>query len=267
MFLVQVCTASPTNCQNLIANPGVSGTHTFQGDPDHAYWFRVWAKDRVENETTEARGPYSTASVTKYYLFGGQRVAMRQGGAVYFLHGDHLGSTSLTTDAAGGLVSQARYTPFGEVAWEGGLAPTDFGFTGQRAERGLGLLDYKARFFAPVLGRFVSADSLIPGAGNPMAWDRYSYINNSPINGVDPSGHLSCKAPHVAPDDCYDPPARDTRIPAPHLTDEELLVLALLVWGESSSGEVPAGISEMKAWALSIPSPIMDFRQGVKPGG
>ena len=34
-----------------------------------------------------------------------------------FLHGDHLGSVSLVTDAAGNLVSQARYSPYGEQRW------------------------------------------------------------------------------------------------------------------------------------------------------
>lgn len=41
-------------------------------------------------------------------------------------------------------MSQARYTPFGEVHGERGLATTDFGFTGQRRE-GFGLMDYPAQ--------------------------------------------------------------------------------------------------------------------------
>ena len=70
------------------------------------------------NENEKSTGGYSTASVTKYYMFSGQRVAtpalvtagasVRKGDGVYYLHGDHLGSVSLTTDGAGGIVSQAR---------------------------------------------------------------------------------------------------------------------------------------------------------------
>jgi RHS repeat-associated protein len=140
--------------------------------------------------------------VTKYYLFGGQRVAMRRGGAVSFLHGDHLGSVSMSTDASGQVLSQARYTPFGDVAWEGGQAQTDFGFTGQRAERGLGLMDYGARWYDARLGRFLSPDTITPGMDNPMAWDKYAYVLNSPLKYSDPSGHIPCGAPHVAPGDC-----------------------------------------------------------------
>ena len=107
----------------------------------------------------------------------------------------------LPPDATGGLVSQARYTPFGEVSWEGGLeAPTDFGFTGQRRE-GFGLMDYHARFYSPYLNRFAQADSIVPGAGNPMAWDRYAYGLNNPVKHVDPSGHRTCTSQEAATGD------------------------------------------------------------------
>ena len=55
---------------------------------------------------------------------------MRQGEEVYYLHGDHLGSTSLTTDASGVVVSEVRYHPYGQERWTSATpSPTDFGFT------------------------------------------------------------------------------------------------------------------------------------------
>ena len=54
---------------------------------------------------------------------------MRQGTELYYLHGDHLGSTSLTTDANGGIVAQSRYLPYGQERWTDGPAQTDFTFT------------------------------------------------------------------------------------------------------------------------------------------
>ncbi len=44
----------------------------------------------------------------------------------------------------------------------------------------------------PALGRFAQADTIIPQPGNPLDWDRYSYVRNSPINYTDPSGHYAC---------------------------------------------------------------------------
>jgi RHS repeat-associated protein len=75
-------------------------------------------------------------------------------------------------------------------------------FTGQRQEAGFGLYDYNARYYDPTLGRFVSADSIVPGAGKPQALNRYSYVFNNPLKYVDPSGHCSGK-PDGPDADCW----------------------------------------------------------------
>jgi len=46
-----------------------------------------------------------------------------------------------------------------------------------------------AREYLPSLGRFLSADSIVPGAGNPQALNRYAYVFNNALRYVDPSGH------------------------------------------------------------------------------
>jgi len=112
---------------------------------------------------------------------------MRKDGKVTYLHGDHLGSASLATDASGARVSAMRYTPFGETRV--GDAPTDRRFTGQREEAGIGLYDYGARFYSASLGRFISADTIVPQANDPQDFNRYSYVSNNPCNYIDPSGH------------------------------------------------------------------------------
>ncbi|MBC7251753.1 MAG: RHS repeat-associated core domain-containing protein, partial [Anaerolineae bacterium] len=110
---------------------------------------------------------------------------------VCYLHADHLGSTSLVTDHASRITARQRYYPYGEVRWREGTLPTDFTFTGQRVEAGLGLLDYRARFYNPVLGRFVSADTVVPNPGNPQDLNRYAYVRNNPLRYTDPSGYLT----------------------------------------------------------------------------
>ncbi len=79
---------------------------------------------------------------TSYYLFGNQRVAMRVAGAVYWLHGDHLGSASLTTNAGGQKVAELRYllSDFIENA-EGDITQNAEGVFTQSAE---GVLTQKA---------------------------------------------------------------------------------------------------------------------------
>ena len=124
---------------------------------------------------------------TSYYFAGGQRVAMREGVTLTYLHGDHLGSASLATDEGGAQVSAMRYTPFGETRY--GDTPTDFRFTGQR-EEDFGLYDYGARFYSPGLGRFVSADTIIPDFANPQSLNRYTYVYNRSLVFADQSGHF-----------------------------------------------------------------------------
>jgi len=106
-----------------------------------------------------------------------------------YLHGDHLGSASLATDANGGVLSEMRYTPYGET--RSGDMATDRRYTGQRFEASLGLYDYNARYYDPTLGRFISADTVVPEPGNPQSLNRYAYVRNNPLKYTDPSGHFT----------------------------------------------------------------------------
>jgi RHS repeat-associated protein len=82
---------------------------------------------------------------------------------------------------------------------------------GQRAEA-FGLLDYNARYYSPLLQRFISADSLVPNPGAPQALNRYAYAGNNPLRYRDPSGHYACE-------DAYGycrPPHRQAPSPPDH---------------------------------------------------
>jgi RHS repeat-associated protein len=133
-------------------------------------------------------------NVTKYYLAGMNRIAMRVNGVLNYLLQDHLGSTALVTDTMGNLVSEQRYKAWGETRYSSSAANTDYLYTGQREVADIGLYFYKARWYDSALGRFSQADTIVPGAGDPRAWDRYSYVKNSPVVYNDPSGHceLTC---------------------------------------------------------------------------
>ncbi|HEX9679788.1 MAG TPA: RHS repeat-associated core domain-containing protein, partial [Candidatus Saccharimonadales bacterium] len=164
---------------------------TFVGALDYTYTFRIKATDNVSNTTAnwQVSQPTTVHGVTKYYTHGGSRVAMRRGDALYYLSGDHLGSTSLTTDETGNIVSEVRYLPYGEERWASGATPTDFTFTGQRNEAGFGLMDYNARYYNPRVGRFVSPDTVVPEPSGSQGWNRYAYVRNNPLKYTDPSGH------------------------------------------------------------------------------
>jgi len=116
---------------------------------------------------------------------------MRLGSATpLWLFGDHLGSTSLVANSDGSLNSELRYKAWGEIRFSYGTVPTTFRYTGQREESSLGLYYYGARWYDPALSRWIQPDSLIPEITQGVqAWDRFAYVNNSPVMFNDPSGH------------------------------------------------------------------------------
>jgi len=116
---------------------------------------------------------------------------MRINSTLYYILKDHLGSASVVTDASGNILGEQRYYPFGETRLTTGTIYTDKLFTGQREMTGLGIYHFNARFYSPKLGRFLSADTIVPGAANPQAWNRFSYVVNNPLKYTDPTGH-SC---------------------------------------------------------------------------
>ena len=105
-----------------------------------------------------------------------------------------LGSASLATDGSGNVIanSEMAYKPFGGVLGGGTGLDTPYRFTNQRSdESATGLYDYNARFYSPVLGRFVSADSIVPKPSRPQDLNRYTYARNAPLRYTDPTGHYS----------------------------------------------------------------------------
>jgi RHS repeat-associated protein len=201
------------------------GDDTHDGQPGHTYTLRLSASDNVSNAASlevQAVFPY----VKKYYYANGQRVAMRQEGVVYYIHSDHLGSTSLTTDQSQQVEARQVYYPYGTPRWSQGTLPTDYTFTGQRDEAGLGLMHYGARFYSPRLGRFVSADSIVPQPGNPQALNRYSYVLGNPVLYRDPSGH--CIPGVNCPGDLPEPDWRPSADPRSMSQEEHIEYLLWL---------------------------------------
>jgi hypothetical protein len=50
---------------------------------------------------------------------------------------------------------------------------------------------YGARWYDSYLNRWAQPDSILPLASQgTQAYDRYAYVNNSPVNYTDPTGHM-----------------------------------------------------------------------------
>jgi RHS repeat-associated protein len=58
-----------------------------------------------------------------------------------------------------------------------GSTPTKYQYSGQYSFVGeFGLLDFKARYYDPQLGRFAAPDTIVPQGQGAQAWDRYAYV-------------------------------------------------------------------------------------------
>ena len=176
--------------QSLLYRYDDQGTLVERMDSQTATFYIGPYYEYSEPRNAQGTVPANKVHTKHYYLVDGRPVAMRKDGALYYLFGDHLGSTSLVVSAATGeVVAQQRYLPFGSVRWRAGTLPTDRQYTGQRWDADLGLYDYKARYYAPALGRFIQPDTIVPEPGNPQALNRYAYVLNNPLRYNDPSGH------------------------------------------------------------------------------
>ncbi len=84
----------------------------------------------------------------QYYSIGGMNVGVKVNGTMSYFVTDNLGSLVAVTNSSGGLTSQTRYYPDGEVRADSGMAPTTitaYGYTFQQVVTDSGLMDYKAR--------------------------------------------------------------------------------------------------------------------------
>lgn len=128
---------------------------------------------------------------------------MRSSIGVRYIFGDHLGSASVTAESNGSSVTRQLYKPYGETRSSGSV-PTKYTFTGQYSySTEIGLVYYVARFYDPSLGCFAQADSIIPEESQGVqAWNRYAYVNNSPTNFHDPTGHNCEDLPNGPREEC-----------------------------------------------------------------
>lgn len=129
------------------------------------------------------------------YVYGGgidEILLMKRGGQDYFYHENSLGSIVAITNSAGDLVEQYTYdhygvvtirAPTGEVRTNSAIG-NPWLFTGRQFDPETGLYYYRNRYYNPRTGRFLSRDPI----GFFDGVNLYTYVNNNPINFIDPSG-------------------------------------------------------------------------------
>ena len=105
-------------------------------------------------------------------------------------HTDQVGSTVALTNQAGAVLGRAEYSAYGMVSYREGDTATPFlynGAYGVMTDAESGLLNMRARYYHPWIGRFASPDPI--GFSGGMNW--YAYADGSPIIYIDPNGEFA----------------------------------------------------------------------------
>ncbi|HTN87933.1 MAG TPA: SpvB/TcaC N-terminal domain-containing protein [Sorangium sp.] len=128
----------------------------------------------VETKTVDTSGPFTVTPRVRYQL------------------DNHLGSASLEVDAAGLVIGYEEYHPYGTTAYWSAASGIEvsqrrYRYTGKEKDEETGLYYHGARYYAPWLGRWTTADP----AGMVDGPNLYRYVRGNPIRLRDPSGRES----------------------------------------------------------------------------
>jgi RHS repeat-associated protein len=158
--------------------------------------YYAWGGSSVLCEYTEALSS-NVLTFAKSYIYAGSRLLSTQiwNGTVEtteFHHPDRLGTKLVTNNAANTFYEQSTL-PFGTSldAEFINTPTTNQKFTSYERSAGTGL-DYAVnRSYSSGQGRFTTVDPIGAGAAdivNPQSNNLYAYVENNPIDFIDPSG-------------------------------------------------------------------------------
>lgn len=129
-----------------------------------------------------------TGNITAKYTHGpniDEPLAVQQGTNTYYYHADGLGSITALSNASGSIVQTYSYDSFGNMTATGNIRQP-FTYTAREYDYATGMYFYRARYYDPKVGRFVTKDPI----GFKGGINVYAYVNNNPIMYRDPSGNV-----------------------------------------------------------------------------
>jgi RHS repeat-associated protein len=127
-------------------------------------------------------------TVLSALALGGLALAAQATTTDIYYHNDLAGTPMAATDGAGNVLWRQGYKPYGERLDPKAPADQLPWFTGKAHVEAEGLSYFGARWYDPVLGRFMGVDPAGFSEANLHSFNRYAYANNNPYKFVDPDG-------------------------------------------------------------------------------
>ena len=168
---------------------------------------------------------------SKYaYINNVKVMTMTDDNVIYYLHTDHLNSTSVITDKNGLVVELIDYQPFGQI--DNNVKAGDYEnrhkYSNHEYEDNIDLYYMGARYQNPEIGRFTGVDPVVANMANkkfysildnsyqgeqekerkilakylsnPQSLNGYSYVKNNPYNRIDPTGEIDVHKGDASPE-------------------------------------------------------------------
>ena len=125
------------------------------------------------------------------YFFADDLIAQTRNGTTSFVIADGMGSTRALADSGGAVTDTFRYDAFGNVIGRSGSTPIDHLYRGEQLDPNVEAYYLRARWMDPKIGAFTQQDTWRGRSREPITLHKYVYANADPVNGRDPSGHMT----------------------------------------------------------------------------
>ena len=125
------------------------------------------------------------------YTHGDDLISQDRTGNVNYYNYDGLGSTRSLTNGNGQVTDTYLYSAYGQLIDQAGSTSNNYLFAGEQFDSALDQYYLRARYYDAGNGRFTQMDTYQGRMGEPVTLHKYAYGNLDPVNGVDPSGHMT----------------------------------------------------------------------------
>ena len=125
------------------------------------------------------------------YSYGNERLTVERfdGWTGYYTY-DPRGSVSGVTGADGYLWQSYRYDAYGNITFGAPQCNNEYTYNAESYNPNLDMQYLRARYYSPSTANFLTEDSYLGDISDPLTLNRYNYVKGSPLNYIDPSGHI-----------------------------------------------------------------------------
>jgi RHS repeat-associated protein len=164
-IFITICRATLAAIIGKTQRDAIRNAKTYDGDGRRVqksngklYWYGT-TSDALDE--TDSAGNTNNASFEEYIFFRGKRIARRDySNNVDYYFADHLGTARVVTNAAGTILDDSDFYPFGSERAVTSSSGNTYKFTGKEPDLESGLDNFGARYNS-AMGRFMSPDPLL----------------------------------------------------------------------------------------------------------